>query len=194
MPTEGRRARKQFNKISNTQHRQFTSVFEHKCVKSEPRFCVMFNVQKIMRRSLFRTTRSSKDWPGICSVRFPDEANRLFTEYKENRDMVHGLGSHYFITYPVQIRDSRRQTTIITRENGPSKVGRPTCIDITSFETVTSRWLALNSNITYAHKFKTHDTSKLAIESLARSNDLLWRQTNDSKAKMRHRVFLCPRL
>ncbi|KAF0298579.1 Disintegrin and metalloproteinase domain-containing protein 19 [Amphibalanus amphitrite] len=50
-----------------------------------------------------------------------DEANRLFTEYKENRDMVHGLGSHYFITYPVQIRDSRRQSTIITRENGPSK-------------------------------------------------------------------------
>ena len=36
--------------------------------------------------------------------------------------MVHGLGSHYFITYPVQVRDQRRQSTIITRENGPSKV------------------------------------------------------------------------
>jgi hypothetical protein len=50
------------------------------------------------------------------------EVERLLREYKQNQDMVRGIGTHFYqIIYPVQLRHHEKMG-ISTREIGAPKV------------------------------------------------------------------------
>jgi hypothetical protein len=67
------------------------------------------------------------------------EVERLLREYKQNQDMVRGIGTHFYqIIYPVQLRHHEKMG-ISTREIGAPKVSLP--YNLLKEPLVILRWL-----------------------------------------------------